>query len=83
MHRRLLKRVQPTPTQTRLTRKQRTENVRRAFRFCGRENLHGQRILLVDDVLTTGATASACAKILHDNGAGDVDVWTVARGLLQ
>jgi competence protein ComFC len=78
-----LVRVTPTPTQTRLTRVQRMENVRRAFAYEGKERLKGERLILVDDVLTTGATASACAKVLKDNGAGEVDVWTVARGGVQ
>lgn len=80
---RLLKRVQPTPTQTRLTRAQRAENVKRAFGFRGQEPLDGKRLILIDDVLTTGATASACGKVLMENGASVVDVWTVARGTLQ
>jgi ComF family protein len=80
---RLLKRVQPTPTQTHLSRAERTENVKRAFAFRGREKLTGQNIVLLDDVLTTGATANACAKLLMNNGAGLVDVWTVARGILK
>lgn len=80
---RLLKRVQPTPTQTRLTRAQRMENVRGAFVYAGRKPLDGAGILLIDDVLTTGATASECAKVLMRNGAARVDVWTVARGTLQ
>jgi ComF family protein len=79
----LLKRVQPTPTQTRLTRIQRMENVRGAFVYSGRRPLDGAAILLMDDVLTTGATASECAKVLMRNGARSVDVWTVARGTLQ
>jgi len=78
-----LRRRLNTPTQTRLTRSQRAENVLRAFEFKGRTALQGERIVLVDDVLTTGATASACAKVLRQNGAGPVDVWTVARGTLQ
>ncbi|HEV8543121.1 MAG TPA: ComF family protein [Verrucomicrobiae bacterium] len=80
---RLLRRKEPTPTQTRLTRAQRAENVKRAFAFRGRKPLEGDRIVLVDDVLTTGATANACAKLLMQNGASVVDVWTVARGMLQ
>ena len=83
MHTRLLKRVQPTYTQTRLSRAERTENVKRAFAFSGRDPIDGARIILIDDVLTTGATASACAKLLKQNGAEVVDVWTVARGILK
>ena len=83
VHNRLLKRTQPTSTQTRLSRAERTENVKRAFAYRGRAKLTGKRIILVDDVLTTGATASACAKLLMQNGASVVDVWTVARGILK
>ena len=83
MNTRLLKRVLPTSTQTRLTRAERAANVKRAFAFHGTEPLPNARIVLVDDVLTTGATASACAKLLRQNGAAVVDVWTVARNILK
>jgi predicted amidophosphoribosyltransferase len=75
--------VLPTSTQTRLTRSERAENVKRAFAFHGKQPLTNARIILVDDVLTTGATASACAKLLRKNGAAVVDVWTVARNILK
>lgn len=79
---RLLKRVEPTLTQTRLTRPERAANVRRAFALCDRRmKLAGERIVLLDDVFTTGATTSACARMLRAAGAGEVCVWTVARGL--
>ena len=83
MNTRLLKRVLPTSTQTRLTRAERAANVKRAFAFHGTEPLTNARIVLIDDVLTTGATASACAKLLRQNGAHAVDVWTVARNILK
>ena len=79
---RLLKRVEPTLTQTRLTRSARAANVRRAFALRDRrQKLKGARIVLLDDVFTTGATTSACARVLCEAGAGEVCVWTVARGL--
>jgi ComF family protein len=81
MNPRLLRRVEPTRTQTLLTQQQRAANVRHAFAMRRRHKLSGERIVLVDDVFTTGATTSACAKVLLAAGAGDVCVWTVARGL--
>ncbi|HEX5218191.1 MAG TPA: ComF family protein [Verrucomicrobiae bacterium] len=77
----LISRVQPTRTQALLSKKQRAENVRRAFAARNGSKLSGERIILVDDVLTTGATTSACAGVLKSLGASDVCVWTVARGL--
>ncbi len=77
----LLERVEPTRTQTELTRPQRMANVQRAFRMKNNARLNGEKIVLLDDVLTTGATTSACAKILQKAGAGEICVWTVARGL--
>lgn len=78
---RLLRRVLATRTQTRLPRKERLENVKNAFAVRGKQKLDGERVVVVDDVFTTGATTSACAKILKAVGAGEVCVWTVARGV--
>jgi ComF family protein len=77
----LLRRVVPTRTQTLLSRRERAANVSSAFQVRPGRRLEGESIVLVDDVLTTGATTSACAKVLRRNGSGDVCVWTVARGL--
>lgn len=76
-----VKRITATRTQTRLDRKARAANVKGAFAMRKGLKLNGERVLLVDDVLTTGATTSACARALLDGGAGVVCVWTVARGL--
>jgi competence protein ComFC len=76
----LLRRVRPTATQTQLNRPERAANVSRAFALRGNVKLNGAKIVLVDDVLTTGATTSACAQMLRNAGAGDLCVWTVARG---
>ena len=77
----LLRRVAPTATQTLLTRQQRAANMRGAFAVAPGRRLNGERVILVDDVFTTGATTSACAGVLLAAGAGDVCVWTVARGV--
>jgi ComF family protein len=81
VNKRLLRRVLSTRTQTQLTREERLENVRNAFAMRNGQHLNGERIILLDDVFTTGATTSACARVLGAAGAGEVWVWTVARGI--
>ena len=77
----LLQRRRKTPPQVRMGPAQRRRNLRGALRVhpARRERLKDRRVLLVDDVLTTGATASACARTLLKAGAGAVDVLTIAR----
>jgi predicted amidophosphoribosyltransferase len=77
----LLERTRPTLTQTRLSREQRAKNVQKAFARKNSTRLAGQKIVLLDDVFTTGATTSACARILREGGAAEVCVWSLARGL--
>ncbi len=77
-----LYRVRPTESQTGLTPQQRRANIRGAFRVDSDE-ISGRDILLVDDVFTTGTTASECARVLRKAGAARVWVVTVARVLLR
>lgn len=76
-----LKRARATKPQMRLSRAERLKNVRGAFRVASAHlpRVEGKHILLVDDVLTTGATAGACALALMDAGAKQVDVLALAR----
>jgi ComF family protein len=76
-----LARVKRTRQQVGLTRAQRAENLQGAFRVppAERRGIEGRRILLVDDVLTTGATVNAAARALLRAGAIEVDVLTFAR----
>jgi competence protein ComFC len=76
----LLPRLQKR-TQTLLSREERLANVRKAFVTRKGVCLKGERVVLIDDVFTTGATTGACASVLRSCGAGEVCVWTVARGI--
>ncbi|MFZ1986328.1 MAG: ComF family protein, partial [Desulfatitalea sp.] len=81
---RMLRRLRPTPPQTGLPREQRVTNMTRAFEVDGRRGSHplqAQRVLLVDDVMTTGTTADACAQTLLAAGAAEVRVLTLARAV--
>jgi ComF family protein len=75
----LLARSKPTAPQTGLGRRERMKNLRGAFTVPAPERINGRRILLVDDVYTTGTTAGACARALRKAGAARVDVLTLAR----
>lgn len=77
----VLKRVKRTQSQVGLTAAQRRKNVSGAFALKrgGIEKIRGRHIVLIDDVLTTGATVDACSKLLLKAGAAGVDVITLAR----
>jgi ComF family protein len=77
----VLERQRETQSQIGLTRHQRRENMRGAFAVVKPNEVAGREILLVDDVLTTGTTASECARILRRAGAAKIWVATVARTL--
>jgi len=74
-----LHRHRRTQPQTTLSRADRQKNIRGAFALRHPERIQRQKILLVDDVYTTGATVNECARVLMDGGAEFVDVLTLAR----
>ncbi len=77
----VLERVRPTISQIGLTRPQRRENMRGAFKVAHLNRVGGSGILVVDDVMTTGTTVAECARVLRRAGARNVWVATVARTL--
>lgn len=74
-----LQRIRNTRPQMSLGKKERQTNIVGAFKVGRGIHLEGKRILLVDDVLTTGATVAECAQVLLKAGAAKVDVLTAAR----
>ncbi len=70
-----------TESQTGLGRKERLQNIKNAFGVSDSSKVKGKKILLVDDVYTTGATVNECAKVLMRAGAASVDVLTLARAV--
>ena len=75
----VLIRAAATRPQTDLTARERRTNVRDAFALRRADLVAGRHVIVVDDILTTGSTASACARSLSEGGAATVGVLTVAR----
>ena len=75
----ILIKIKMTIPQTGLDRESRKTNIKGTFLVNKPEAVKGKKVLLVDDVYTTGATADECTKALLKAGAGNVDVLTLAR----
>lgn len=78
---RILVRTRWTRPQAGLGRKQRIDNIKNAFQVNAAARVAGKRVLLVDDIYTTGATVDECAGVLLKNGVESVDVLTLARAI--
>lgn len=78
----VLERSRNTASQTRYSRSMRLENLREAFelRVRHRERIKGKRVILVDDIFTTGSTVNECTKVMLKHGALSVAVLTLLRG---
>jgi len=74
-----LRRVKATQSQVGLSRAQRAENVQGAFRIADSAAVRGRNVVLIDDVLTSGATANAASRVLLRGGAKRVDALVFAR----
>jgi competence protein ComFC len=78
----ILKRTRNTKDQTKLSPEERIENVKGAFSLKSPETIEGKRIILVDDVMTTGATLGECARVLSEAGANKIMGATIAVALI-
>ena len=77
---RLLRKTKNTPSQTRLTASQRLTNVKGSFQVLQPDRVSQSRILLIDDVMTTGSTVNEAARVLRKAGAAEIYILTLARG---
>jgi ComF family protein len=75
---RVVKRIKYTESQTTMTLSEREENISGAFKVINRNTVNGKTILIIDDVITTGATISECGKILLEAGAKNIYAASVA-----
>jgi ComF family protein len=73
--------IRETETQTHLSQKERWTNIAGAFRIKNSKEIKSKNILIIDDLLTTGATSSEAAKTLKQNSAQDVGVFTLAGAI--
>ena len=78
-----LSRIKNRPPQASLSRNMRLKNLGGAFKVDPKTNLKNRPIILIDDVMTTGATVNACAKVLKQAGSGRVFCLTLARTVLD
>ncbi|MGE5328926.1 MAG: ComF family protein [Deltaproteobacteria bacterium] len=69
-----------TLMQSKLNKNDRSQNIKDAFEVVLKDEVKGKNILLIDDILTTGATVNECSKVLKQNGAKQIIVATVATG---
>jgi predicted amidophosphoribosyltransferase len=73
-----LKRIKKTSSQTKLNRQDRFQNLDNAFAIEDATTIQGKRVLLLDDVVTTGATLISAAQALLDSGCASLNIYTLA-----
>ena len=74
-----LKKEKNTIAQSSLTKEQRQQNVKQVYKIENKEKIENKRVILFDDIYTTGSTAEECARLLKENGAKEVLVFTLAK----
>ena len=81
IEREIIVRTRRTASQVGMSVKDRQVNIKNAFAVKMPEKIRGKRILIIDDVLTTGSTVNECARVLLNGGAQHVDVLTLAQAI--
>ena len=71
--------IKNTKTQSKLSKIQRLENIKNVFYIKDKEKIQNKKVILFDDIITTGATINECAKILKQKGAKKIVVLAIAK----
>lgn len=72
-----------TIAQSTLTRKQREQNVKQVYKIQNKQKIENKKVILIDDIYTTGSTAEECSKMLKQNGAKEILVLTIAKDVIK
>lgn len=71
--------IKDTPMQSTLNKTERKQNIKNVFKILNKDKLIGKKVVLFDDIYTTGSTAKECAKILKQAGASRILILTIAK----
>lgn len=75
----IIKKVKNNIAQSTLSKEEREQNVKNVYEAINKDIIQNKKILLIDDIFTTGATVDECSKILKKNGAEKIDIFTIAK----
>ena len=75
----IIVKIQNNSAQSKLNKEDRTENVKNVYKVTNNKETINKKILLVDDIFTTGATANECSRMLKSSGAKKIDILTIAK----
>ena len=75
----IIEKEKNTIPQSSLNKKKRKENVKNVYKIINKEKIENKKIIIFDDIYTTGSTVNACAKILKQNGAKEIIILTIAK----
>ena len=78
----LIKQKNTLPQST-LSKKQREENAKQVYKIQNKPKIENKKVILLDDIYTTGATTKECSKVLKQNGAKEILVLTIAKDIIN
>lgn len=75
----ILQKVKDIKPQSLLSKEEREKNIKGAYKVNGQQKIQNKKILLIDDIYTTGSTVNECSNELKEAGASEIDIFTIAK----